>query len=531
MPETYSRMIKSIAENPQDLIAFGRIIRWLLFWGLPLSLCQLGVLATIRPPEVYTPGEDYSPHDIVEICVSFIKVVDLDGQNESVQVAHFSVTEYFLTQTFPGGTFNPDFISREDGHGVLLASCLTYLSSFRYDWRHALPVESDWDSDSDSDSDKPGESGVYYNIIPVDAFQRDCTTGVHDVAGRWPRIARVVERHPNSCQTIVLFLTTSPAFTSWACYCRYDFPVPGRRLVAPDKHCFREHNPLYYAARNGLPQVVKRLLLDATDVNPTGISDCLFRASIGVESRSQPATFSLFEAAFNATEVAALMGDFEVMNVLTTGGGKFGKNLLSRVMEEALLWDNPDYMSSLLSLKKYIKDEHCVVIDDSSTQSLIYTAVAQGRYDATKSLLNEADVDVNSRLPETQDTLLHLASGGRSSLSDTPSIAELLIAKGADIWAKGRFGWRPIEAAAFRHDVKCFESLRRRMYPGATIQVGWVRNVERRQTFSLIYKQLYELEPEVSIWQEIMGNLNLMSDDLRRALEFLSQSTSTVFTS
>jgi hypothetical protein len=511
MPETYSRMIKAIAENPQDLIAFGKIIRWLLFWGLPLSLCQLGVLAAIRPPEIYAPGEDYSPDDIVEICGSFIRVAHLGGQYESVQVAHFSVTEYFLTQTFSGGTFNPEFISREDGHGVLLASCLTYLSSFRYDWRQAQ------------------DSRTLYEIVPVDTFERDCTTGVHNVAGRWPRIARVVESDPESCQTIVSFLTTSSAFTSWLCYrrlCDYS-TIPGWPLNKYYSRHDKPSDPLYYAARYGLPQVVNRLLRDATDVNPMGASpDFEFRASIGVESGSEPATFRLREAAFNAAEMAALRGDFEVMKLLTDGGGKFGKNLISRVMDSEVSFgrDNSDLMSSLLSLKKYVKDEHSLDIDDSSTQSLIYAAVAHGQYHTTKSLLNDVDVDVNSRLPETQDTLLHLASVsmrlGFSKSRTGLSIAELLIANGADIWAKGRFGWRPIEAAAFWDDWGTVGFLLGHMHPDVSVYkpklaielgVDFIPDIVY-QTASLLYEQLCALEPEAPIWHEMMGNLILHKD-------------------
>ena len=84
-----------------------------------------------------------------------------------------------------------------------------------------------------------------------------------------------------------------------------------------------------------------------------------------------------------------------------------------------------------------------------SPKTLLFSAVAEKSYTEVKSILETADIDVNSKSPSGQ-SLLHIAAANADL-----RVSQLLLQYGASVKNKDSNGWSPLHAAVRRGNWKC----------------------------------------------------------------------------
>jgi len=142
LPQTYQRMLNTIARVPGDKEIVVKVMAWLTYALRPLRMEELALVAGLQPDKSFHFDQQIDLDEILEICGSFITIKPGKSSNfdvsweipgshiaeyDSVDFAHFSVEEYFTSSTLPDGTTNPYFISEVDGHRLLTLCCLRYL--------------------------------------------------------------------------------------------------------------------------------------------------------------------------------------------------------------------------------------------------------------------------------------------------------------------------------------------------------------------------------------------------------------------
>ena len=99
---------------------------WLLHCPRQLSLNELAVAAVIAPDSDFEEIMRLTtPSDILDICGSFIKM----DEKSVVELAHFSVTEFFMLPRFPDGSTNEYVVDKDEAYRSLLKACFSYLRS------------------------------------------------------------------------------------------------------------------------------------------------------------------------------------------------------------------------------------------------------------------------------------------------------------------------------------------------------------------------------------------------------------------
>ena len=128
LPKTYQRILERIGKVEDDLEVAKKALTWVIFCKRPLKLRELAVAIAIDPDDRHFDDSRKLDYDeqILEICSSFVK---MDDRTSIVEVAHFSVVEYFTSRTLPGEkTQNPHFMDQISHNAELLNCCLAYLS-------------------------------------------------------------------------------------------------------------------------------------------------------------------------------------------------------------------------------------------------------------------------------------------------------------------------------------------------------------------------------------------------------------------
>jgi ankyrin repeat protein len=104
-----------------------KALMWVIFGQRPLTLKELAVAIALDPDDCEFEKSRKLDDDeqILEICGSFVR---MDEHTHIVEVAHFSVVEYFTMRILPGNKEqNPDFMDKMHCHAELLNCCLAYL--------------------------------------------------------------------------------------------------------------------------------------------------------------------------------------------------------------------------------------------------------------------------------------------------------------------------------------------------------------------------------------------------------------------
>jgi hypothetical protein len=130
LDETYARILSSIHEDYREDAR--RILRWLAYSTEPLPLDAVAEVLAITEDNFDPQNRLLDPADILTICSSLITVnwSDVNGdqasQPNTVQLAHFSVKEYLISDrvlAMPGY----DFEIATDGRQHLARDCIAYI--------------------------------------------------------------------------------------------------------------------------------------------------------------------------------------------------------------------------------------------------------------------------------------------------------------------------------------------------------------------------------------------------------------------
>lgn len=224
LPETYQRILEKIHGEDMDLAR--NALKWLICCSRPLTLTELAIAIAIRPGRPFNDEEKLDDDELLlEILGSLVR---LNRLTKTIDLAHFSVTEYLTTPYLADGTPNLHFINPEVGHVDLLESCLTYMSF----------IERDLTSDVEVND-------------PEDSFLQYATF-------HWSVHAKRTEDKTKSRELVTLFLKApeSTAYIRWSACWENEFD-PNLQVALPSTH-----SGIYYAALFSLPYVVQNLIED-----------------------------------------------------------------------------------------------------------------------------------------------------------------------------------------------------------------------------------------------------------------------------
>ena len=123
--ETYERILTNI--SPQDEEIARRVLQWLAFAIIPLTITELHIAIAIDPALKHLDEEAClsCAEDIMDLCGSLISMSD----QGTVSLAHFSVKDYLLsTDIRLKSTISIYAMTKEDANHDLAVDCLSYLS-------------------------------------------------------------------------------------------------------------------------------------------------------------------------------------------------------------------------------------------------------------------------------------------------------------------------------------------------------------------------------------------------------------------
>ncbi|KAF7536781.1 hypothetical protein G7054_g4255 [Neopestalotiopsis clavispora] len=140
---TYDRILATIRDSDQPY-AF-RILRWLTFATRPLNLHEVAEIAALEPDRDPTFDREevlQDPNDVLSICSSLVVVTEerLDEHDDAgkqkfqhmsiVQLAHYSVKEYLVSQRIRTGPAAPYSLEIMLCNTQIAKCCLQYLLQF-----------------------------------------------------------------------------------------------------------------------------------------------------------------------------------------------------------------------------------------------------------------------------------------------------------------------------------------------------------------------------------------------------------------
>ncbi|KAJ5688691.1 Ankyrin repeat protein [Penicillium macrosclerotiorum] len=222
LDETYARILRNIRhENRDDAI---RLLQFMCFSEGPLTVKEaVDALAVNLADGAYFDTSERMPvpREITGIASSLISTTP----DHKIQLAHFSVKEYLISERVES-SFSAHLIEIE-ARASITRVCLVYMNHL----------------------EKSRTAEEIIALFPLAAY----------AAQNWMKHARYAEGRPETLKAIKYFLLEQiDAYTCWLKLFEPDEPWRG---VPPEPHQRRERTQLYYAAKAGLPHVV-RLLLD-----------------------------------------------------------------------------------------------------------------------------------------------------------------------------------------------------------------------------------------------------------------------------
>jgi hypothetical protein len=114
---TYVRMLETIEDQSEDdLNLVCQAITWVIFACRPLWLDELAIAVAVNPDREFTDSQKVDENDIQELCSSFIRV----NSRNVVEIAHYSVTQFFTTPKFEKTAVNRYFMNNWMSHSNLL---------------------------------------------------------------------------------------------------------------------------------------------------------------------------------------------------------------------------------------------------------------------------------------------------------------------------------------------------------------------------------------------------------------------------
>src|SRR5271170_8065363 len=128
LPATYKAMLDRIGRVPKDLKYTTTALRRLIFFPRPLRANELAVAAVIDSKSEFEDGKRLAACDeILEICGSFVTM-----DKSMIELAHFSVTEFFKLAVLPDGSTNEYFLDADHAYVLIIKACFSYLNCRRF---------------------------------------------------------------------------------------------------------------------------------------------------------------------------------------------------------------------------------------------------------------------------------------------------------------------------------------------------------------------------------------------------------------
>jgi predicted RNA-binding protein YlqC (UPF0109 family) len=381
LPETYRRILERIGQVSDDLEVAKKALMWVIFCKRPLKLKELAVAIALDPDDCEFEKSRKLDEDeqILEICSSFVR---MDEHTRIVEVAHFSVVEYFTTRILPGGKEeNPDFMDEMNCHAELLKCCLAYLTFPQF------------------------ATGPCAMAAQVDDRLRDNEL-LEYAALKWPSHGEEVKEHLAVQQRICKFLSNpcKNKFLAWDQLWRRT----ERRFVVPE-----EPNSLFYALEFDCLIAVEALLLgdgvtfaDASRVYGNALLSVANKGNADIVRKLLRANADLSvrdEDGWSALHFAAYHGGTNIVEMLLDAKADVSvqNNVGWTALHLAVEMGDKESVKMLLDAKADVS------VQNNDGWTALHLAVEMGDQESVKMLLDaNADVSVQTNVGKTA---LHLA--------------------------------------------------------------------------------------------------------------------------
>ncbi|KAJ6565903.1 hypothetical protein DFH09DRAFT_1034733 [Mycena vulgaris] len=411
---TYKRILSRIHTTNRPHAR--RLFNWLAFSFRPLHVEELAQVLAINfiDDANATFEKDYIEPDareaISRVCLSLVHITP-DG---TVQLAHFSVKEFFLSERIQSMPSVSLFrIEAEVAHTIIGTSCLAYLL-----WVSSMDVIP-----NDMAETKRQHPLADYSVhqYAVHAQFNHVSDNVRDMLGS-------------------LFIEDSPQWIFWVSH-----------KVA--SHVKLPGSPLYWAAELGFLPIVPLLLERGADVNAQGGTCGNALGAASDRGHLRLARLLLERGADvnaqgrgcgNALQAASKGGHLDVAQLLLERGADIDAQggYYANALQAASQGGHLDLVQLLLG--------HGA---DTNAQGGIYgnalQAASQGGHFGVTQLLLEHRADANAQGGEFVNALQAASQGGYLGLT------QLLLERGADINTQGGIYGTALQAASARghHDV------------------------------------------------------------------------------
>ncbi|KAF7975428.1 hypothetical protein HWV62_9551 [Athelia sp. TMB] len=435
LDETYARIFSG-SEHPDYLQT---LLKWLVFCKRPMTVTELAEILAVDfsggGPPLYKPDRRYKrPADILGICYGL--VTEFEG---TVQLAHFSVKEYFI-----------DHMADEKlSHSVIAQTCLAHLLHFDQ------PTLLDWENppsnirgriDSSSPLARYAASYWVYHFRLSGAYASNCSSmqqlllkffNLRSTIPSYPMISWV-HLHNFYAQDITgkLPLNASPLY--YACLAGSIYVV--QHLVdngadIDGGSCKVSSRPLLVASLEGHFEVVKLLLEKGADLSVQGK-----RSGTALQAASSRGHFEVAKLLLEkgvdlnrqggdygtALHAASSEGHVEVVRLLLENGADMNVQLglYGTALQAASARGHLQVAKLLLENGAYAN------IQGGDYGTALHAASSEGHLEVAEMLLQKgANADLEG---DIYGTALQAAST-RGHLD----VAKLLLEKGANPNAKG----------------------------------------------------------------------------------------------
>ena len=244
LPETYERILLNIEEAHSQYAL--KMLQWLTYSKQPLSLSQLAEVVAIDEADDprFDPERRFpEPEDALMICSSLVTTAEEDEYTldsnylltkrvrvVKVKLAHFSVQEYLVSSQIMKGAAKEYSIEEIDANVRIARDCLLYMLYFTEHFPKPGPYRED----------------EFWSEFPL----------AQHAAERWTEHARVGGQiNEESMVDLIMELFTSDGNA---------FSSPCRGKFCQDDGI---EAPLYYASKNDLLGVARRLITMGVDIN------------------------------------------------------------------------------------------------------------------------------------------------------------------------------------------------------------------------------------------------------------------------
>ena len=414
LPETYRRILQRIGNGSDNLEVAKKALMWLIFCKRPLRLTELAVAIAVDPTDECFDDEKKLGDDekILEICSSFIK---MDERTRIVEVAHFSVVEYFTSPLLPDKTKNPDFMDKVTCNAELLKCCLAYLSFPQFE---VGPCQTDAEiNDRLRDNELLGYA-----------------------AQQWQHHGDEIKAEPVHQEHICEFFShpCRNCFLSWLQIWQkenFDWIDP------------KDPTGIYYAVKFGYDHVVQSLLEDGArcreDSRAYG-NALLSAADMGIVEIVQKlvranADLSVYgNYGWSALHFAAWRGYSEIVKILLDA--KADVNVKNKdgwtALHRAARNGHTEVVKLLLDAKADVNAQN------KDGWTALHIAARNGHTEVVKLLL-DAKADVNAQDKDGWTALQSAAWNGHTE------VVKLLLDAKADVNVQNKDGWTALQRAAW----------------------------------------------------------------------------------